>query len=66
MNNLMQNLKDKCIELHNAGGMGAVDRYLDEHHRLIPWESCFECDAITPRDPQTLKCFFEEEFHDQY
>jgi NAD-dependent dihydropyrimidine dehydrogenase PreA subunit len=65
MQDLMKNLKDKCIEIHNAGGMDAVDRYLDEHHRLIPWESCFECDSITPRDPQTLKCFFEEELHEE-
>lgn len=61
MQDLMQSLKANIIELRNAGGMDAVDRYLDEHYRLIPWESCYECEAITPRDPRTLKCFFEEE-----
>lgn len=61
MQDLMQSLKDKVIELRNANGMDAVDRYLDEHHRLIPWESCYDCEIITPRDPRTLRCFFEEE-----
>lgn len=60
----IQNLKDKCIELHNAGGLDAVDRYLDEHYRLIPWEMCYDCDAITPRDPNNLTCFFKEEMHE--
>lgn len=61
---LMENLKNKIIELHNAGGMPAVDHYLDQKYRLIPWEKCFECDTITPRDPRTLKCFFEEEHYE--
>jgi len=38
---LMENLKNKVIEMHNAGGMQAVDKYLDQNYRLIPWDSCF-------------------------
>lgn len=60
----MQNLKNKCIEIYNAGGLESVDWYLDQHHRLIPWEMCYDCDEITPRDPLTLKCFFETENHE--
>jgi hypothetical protein len=63
MQDLMQNLKNKAIELRNAGGMEAVDHYFDQHHKLVPWEYCYDCDAITPRDPLTpkLPCLFEEE-----
>lgn len=64
MLDLLENLKNKCIEIHNAGGIDAVDRYLDENHRLIPWEMCYDCDEITPRHPMTLKCFFTEENHE--
>jgi hypothetical protein len=60
----IQEIKNKCIEVHNAGGIKAVDTYLDQHYKFIPWESCYECDEITPRDPYTLKCFFVEECHD--
>jgi hypothetical protein len=61
---LMENLKNKIIEIHNAGGMPAVDAYLDQKYRLIPWEQCFECATVTPRDPRTFKCFFEEEHYE--
>ena len=65
MQDLMQSLKDKCIKLHNAEGIEAVDHYLDTHHRLIPWEMCYDCDKVTPRDPFSLKCFFTKEIHEQ-
>ena len=61
----MDDLKDKLVEVRNAGGMEAVDHYLDANYRLIPWEQCYECDCITPRNPLTLRCFFEEEYHDE-
>jgi hypothetical protein len=58
---LMQELKDKVKFIHDTDGISAVDVYLDMHHKLIPWEQCYECEKITPRDPRTLKCFFEED-----
>jgi hypothetical protein len=56
-------LKDVAIELRNAGGMEAVDKYFDKKHKMVPWEYCYECDCVTPRDlyGMTLKCLFEEE-----
>ena len=62
----MDDLKDKLVEVLNAGGMESVDVYLDKHYKLIPWEQCYECDCITPRNPLTLKCFFEEECHEEF
>jgi len=61
----LDDLKDKLVELRNAGGMDAVDVYLDMYYRLIPWEQCYECDCITPRNPLTLKCFFEGDYHEE-
>lgn len=58
---LMQMLKTQVKELYNNKGLSAVDYYLDKNYKLIPWEQCYECQKITPRDPRTLKCFFEED-----
>ena len=58
---LMQMLKAGVKVLYSESGLNAVDKYLDQHYKLIPWEQCFECEKITPRDPRTLKCFFEED-----
>jgi hypothetical protein len=63
MQSPIQPLIDKAIELRNAGGMDAVDRWFDTYQKMIPWEYCYDCDCITPRDPLSvkLKCLFEEE-----
>ena len=66
MQTTFDTLKDKLVEVRNAGGMEAVDSYLDKNYKLIPWEQCYECDCITPRNPLTLKCFFEGDYHDEF
>lgn len=60
----MDDLKIKVIEVRNAGGMEAVDRYLDANYKVIPWEMCMDCDCITPRDLRNFECMFKEEYHD--
>ena len=54
-------LKSQVKDMYGKHGLKAVDEYLDQNYKLIPWEQCYECGKITPRDPRTLKCFFEED-----
>lgn len=53
-------LEQTVARIRLIGGDDAVDRYLDLQEPNVPWEQCTDCDAITPRNPDTLRCVYKE------
>lgn len=53
-------LEQTVKRIRELGGDEAVDRYLDLHEPEVPWEFCIGCEAITPRNPETVKCVYLE------
>ena len=53
-------LEQTVLRIRTLGGDEAVDRYLDLHEPNVPWEFCLDCDAITPRNPETIRCVYLE------
>jgi hypothetical protein len=54
-------LEQTLKRVKDLGGMEAVDNYLDLQEPTVPWEFCYDCEEIMPRNPETLKCVFLED-----